>query len=320
MHAPLLSIIIVTWNCKHFVAQCLESIEQHAGIDHEVIVVDNDSADGTPVMIERQFPSVCVIRSGGNIGFARGNNIGIAASRGKYLALINPDVVLLEGCLQEALNTLSGDCSVGIVGPAMVGPDGKVHRSGMRRPSIWNSFCDALLLHRLLGRRALFGGQMMADFDWRTRRDVEVLNGWLWLVRRAAVDRVGGLDERFFMYGEDVDWCRRFTDAGWRIVFEPASSAVHYGGGSSRQAPLRLYLELERAKRLYWSKYHSWPACMVHDAVTWLHHGVRAAAFMLKRIRNRDDQTLALKATRHMVCLGLMRASEGAAEHLGTTD
>ena len=213
----------------------------------EIIVVDNASTDGTVDMLEQHFPEVRVIRSQENLGFAKANNVGIRTSRGRYLALINPDVKLLSGCLERALAAIEAEPSIGVLGPAMIGRDGAIHRSGMRFPTLWNCVCDALMLHRLFGRRPIFGGQSMADFDWSSPRDVEVLNGWFWLIRRNALSEVGLLDEQFFMYGEDMDWCKRFYDGGWRIVFAPDAAAIHYGGGSAEQAPTRFYLEMQKA-------------------------------------------------------------------------
>jgi GT2 family glycosyltransferase len=115
----------------------------------------------------------------------------------------------------------------------------------------------------------------MSDFSHDRTCDVEVLNGWFWLIRREAIESVGLLDERFFMYAEDLDWCRRFREAGWRVVFYGGAQALHYGGGSSRIAPLRFYLELHRANLQYWRKYHGALAMILYEQILVLHHLIR---------------------------------------------
>lgn len=274
-----LSIIIVSWNCKPFLDGCLHSFREHLGMPAEVIVVDNNSSDGTAEMVKERYPEVKFVRSSENLGFARANNLGILVSTGRYLALINPDVKLLPGCIEGTLAALDSDHGIGVVGPQMLDADGSVQRSGMRFPGLWNSITDAFVLHRFFGRRAYFGGHSMTDFAWDERREVDVLNGWFWVIRREAIDDVGLLDERFFMYGEDLDWCKRFWAAQWKVVFEPRASAIHYGGGSSTQAPIRFYLELHRANLQYWQKHRGAIASSAYALVLAIHHFARAAAY-----------------------------------------
>jgi GT2 family glycosyltransferase len=298
--------VIVTWNCRDLAVECLRSIYESVNVTFEVIVVDNASADGTVDVLAVAFPDVTIIRNERNLGFARGNNLGIQRANGCYLALVNPDVVILDGCIARALETLQNDPSIGVVGPAMLDTQGMVHRSGMRTPGLWNAVCDALVLHHVFGPRPFVGGQMMTDFDWTHRRDVEVLNGWFWLVHRDAVNHVGPLDDRFFMYGEDVDWCERFRRAGWRLVFEPTARAVHHGGGSSRQAPLRFYLELEVANHQYWAKYHRLPKRVAYSAIRAVHHAIRLICYGCVAALAPSNHDVLLKARRHAACLGRM--------------
>lgn len=298
-----LSIIIVTWNCKDFVANCLTSIRSHVRERSEIIVVDNASTDGTVEMLTARFPEVRVLKAGANLGFARANNIGLRVSRGRYVALMNPDVTLFDGSLQRALAVLSAHSEIGILGPRMLAADGTVRRSGMRFPNLWNCLCDALLLHRVFGRWASFGGQLMADCSWDRSREVDVLNGWFWVVKREAVDQVGLLDEQFFMYGEDLDWCRRFRDAGWAVRFEPSCSAIHYGGASSGNSPLRFFLEMQRANLQYWRKHHGRSARLLHRLVLAIHHSARAGAYAAFWVTHRRDKEAAFKVRRSLASL-----------------
>jgi GT2 family glycosyltransferase len=304
---PLVSFVIVSWNCRSFLADCLRSIREHVHVHHQIIVVDNASTDGTMQMLAVDFPDVQATALSENAGFARGNNVGIRAARGRYLALVNPDVVVLEGCVEQLLTTIESDPTCGVVGPAMLDSQGRVRRSGMRLPSLWNSLCDALVLHRIFGKHRLFGGQLMADFNWTETKAVDVLNGWFWLIRRDAVEVVGVLDERFFMYGEDVDWCKRFRDAGWTILFDAAAKAVHHGGGSSRQAPLRFYVQLDSADFQYWTKHHSRFELASFRTIRHLHHGLRLAGYGAMRLVHPESPELRFKVQRHATCLRVRR-------------
>jgi GT2 family glycosyltransferase len=275
-----LSIVIVTWNCKVYASDCVASIEgQRGDISMEVIVVDNASSDGTPEMIAEQFPKVRLIRSDRNLGFARGNNVGIPVTRGKYVCLINPDVRVGAGCLEKMVAYMEQEPSIGLLGPKMFGAEGKIGRSTMRFPTIWNSLCRALALDVVFKRSAIFGGFLMRDFKHNSIQDVDVLNGWFWMTRRDAMDQVGLLDERLFMYGDDLDWCRRFHLAGWRVVFYPDADAIHYGGGTTVKAPIPFYIALQRANLQYWEKHNGRLAMAGYFLVTCLHHLARIVGY-----------------------------------------
>ena len=198
-----LSIIIVTWNAKQFVQECLASLRSYQDDDKtEIVVVDNASSDGTPDFIEQEFPWVHLIRNDSNLGFAKANNIGIVASIGNYICLVNSDVTIPSGCLQSLHGYMEVNPSVGMVGPQMLCPNGLIGRSYMRFPTVWRSVCNALGLHRVFPNSVKFSGIMMSDFNNSRTAEVDVLNGWFVMVRRDAVEAVGMLDEQFFMYGE----------------------------------------------------------------------------------------------------------------------
>jgi GT2 family glycosyltransferase len=295
----LASIVIVTWNCRTYAAECLASLDkQRISFPMEVIVVDNASSDGTPERIASQFPHVQLIRSERNLGFAKANNIGIAATRGKYLFLINPDVNVAPGCLQKMCDYMEQGPSVGLLGPKMLGPDGAVARSTMRFPTLWNSLCRALALDVLFKRSRIFGGFLMRDFQHDEVRAVDVLNGWFWMARRNAVDEVGLLDEQLFMYGDDLDWCRRFHQAHWRVVFYAPAEAVHYGGGTTANSPIPFYIALQRANLQYWAKHHGRLPMAGYFLVTFIHHLARILGYAGKYAfwrSARDDAAFKLK-------------------------
>jgi GT2 family glycosyltransferase len=275
-----LSIIIVSWNTKKYMEECLTSLRTIDGnLSAEIIVVDNASADGTPEMIRTQFPEVKLIETGANLGFAKGNNVGIKEATGEYICLINSDVNVPSDCLQKMYSYMEQQPTIGLLGPGMLRTDGRVHRSGMRFPTLWNIFLRALFLDSIFKGTGLFGGFLMKDFHFDQTRDMDVLNGWLWMARREALNKVGPLDDRFFMYAEDVDWCQRFHLAGWRVVFYPDAKALHYGGASSANAPSRFNVEMQRANLQYWKKYHGRISLFLYLLIGCLSYVVRAVGW-----------------------------------------
>jgi GT2 family glycosyltransferase len=198
-----------------------------------------------------------------------------------------------------------------MVGPKMLSPDGGVWRSTMRFPTVWNHFCRALGLDIAFKKSRLFGGLLMSDFDHCSTTRVEVLNGWFVLVRRSAMERVGVLDPQFFMYGEDVDWCYRFHQAGEGVVFFAEAGAIHYGGASSSHAPLRFYLELYRATWQYWRKHHGGLAQVGFLVAFAMHHSVRllGAAFIYLFSPSQRPNSVG-KLKRSLACLQWVGAAK----------
>jgi GT2 family glycosyltransferase len=301
---PEISVVIVTWNCERFIAGCLASIVGELPENSEVIVVDNASTDGTLDLVRRFFPSVNLVESQKNLGFAGGNNLGLRAANGQYVCLINPDVVIREGCIHRMIQYMDQTTDVGLLGPKIVGSDGAVQRSCMRAPTFWNQLCRALALDTLTKQSGLFGGYLMNDFPHQEVRDVDVVNGCFWMVRRAALKEVGLLDSRFWMYGEDLDWCRRYNEAGWRVVFFPASEALHFGGGSSAQAPLSCCIEMMRADLQYWRKYHNGVSYLAYFAILFSGHVLRLSGCAFLYLLPAPGRSHALSRLRkHLACV-----------------
>jgi GT2 family glycosyltransferase len=299
------SIVIVSWNAKRYLAECLESLQRQCGeVRPEVIVVDNASSDGSPELVASQFPHVRLIRNVENAGFARANNAGIALSTGEYVCLVNSDVRFVSNCFAPMLRYMQEHPEVALLGPKMLSAEGEVRRSTMRFPTLWNSYCRALGLDGIFRKSRIFGGQLMADFDHQTTRDAEVLNGWFWMARRSALEEVGLLDEQFFMYGEDIDWCYRFRQAGKRIIFFAGAEAIHYGGASSGNAPVRFYLEMYRAGWQFWHKHHGRMAQAGFLTSIGLHHILRTAGYSLLYLARPGLRAASgLKISRSLACL-----------------
>jgi GT2 family glycosyltransferase len=286
-----LSVVTVTWNAKKYVDECLSSLNQIEDLPCEIIVIDNASTDGTPDLIAEKFPSFQLIRSDRNLGFAKANNIGIRNSGGKYFCLVNSDVVVPKGCLTALIGFLESNPEVGVVGPQMLGPQGNIRRSAMRFPSLLSSVARSLSLDRSPWLSRIVHAQMMTDFSHDRQAEVDILNGWFWMIRREALSQVGLLDEQFFIYGEDMDWCLRFRKAGWKIVFFPGVSAIHYGGASSSAAPVRFYVEQQKADFQYWTKHHSAIAAWAYRAIIFTHNCLRFAGYAVIYCLSRGKRT-----------------------------
>lgn len=302
---PIVSVIIVTWNGKKYTLECLTSLRAQGGsVPFEIIVVDNASTDGTPDAICEQFPEVLLVRNTANLGFAKANNIGIARSRGNYVCLVNSDVVVPPGCLDKMVGYLEKNPGIGLLGPKMMSPDGSIGQSVMRLPTVWNTVCSALGLHSIFPTSRVFGGFLMEGYPYGRIDDVEVLTGWFWMVPRVALQQVGGLDEQFFMYGEDIDWSYRFIKAGWRVVFYPDAEALHYGAASSAEAPTRFYIEMRRANRQYFRKHHGRLGSVGYILATCIHELVRIVGYSLVYCCDKARRSKAAsKMTRSVSCL-----------------
>jgi GT2 family glycosyltransferase len=253
-----LSIVIVGWNAKHYLELCLESLEESPPRrTMEILVVDNASADGSAEMIEARFPHVKLIRSTENLGFSKGNNVAIRQCQGRYIALVNPDVIVLPGCLDALADFLDRNPKVGNVGPRVLNPDGTLQSSCRRFPTLWNNFCSTTALAKAFKGSSFFAGEHMFYFPHDRRMAVDVIVGCFSMIRREAFDAVGLLDEDLFMYGDDVDWCRRSWNAGWEVVFFPGAQAIHDRGKITAPYPVRFAVAQQRSVIHYWKKHHS---------------------------------------------------------------
>jgi GT2 family glycosyltransferase len=275
---PDLSVIIISWNAKDYLLGCLRSLSTELQpLTSEIIVVDNASSDGSVAAVRQRFPSVVVIDSPCNLGFAQANNLGIERSRARYLLLVNSDVIVRPGCIGRLLSFMEEHTDVGLVGPKIFNEDLTIQQSHRPTPSIGNSLCRAVALDRCKSVSALISsGKHHASIGMG--HEVDVLTGCFWMVRRSALLKVGLLDPQFFMYGEDKDWCVRFWKSGYRLAYLSVAEAIHFGGRSSSREPARFYVEQHRANWRYWKKHHSVLGQTLILAVMLLHQMSRLAA------------------------------------------
>lgn len=240
-----LSIIIVSWNVKDDLSGCLASLKANRpSLPFEVIVVDNMSFDGTVAMVRQEYPDVAVIENHENKGFARANNQGIKQSRGQYVLLLNPDTIVSPGSLDRLVAFLDSNPDVGACGPKLLNADGSTQASVRRFPTYRAALYNQTIC-RVMGLfRAQYRKWMMKDFGYDRQMDVDQIMGAAMLIRRSVIDDVGGMDENFFMYYEEVDLCYRIKKPGRRIVFFPGAVITHLGGRSSSQVPLKRLMVL----------------------------------------------------------------------------
>jgi GT2 family glycosyltransferase len=299
------SVIIVSWNARKYLLQCLASLTgQACRYPMEIIVVDNASSDGSADAVANSYPDVRLIRNTENAGFAKANNVGIAASTGCYLCLVNSDVKVLPDCISRLVEHCEEHTEVGMVGPRILGGDGKLQRSCHGFPGVWNMFCRALALDTMFPQMKIFTGYSLSHWPQDSLRPVDILSGCFWLVRREALNQVGLLDETFFMYAEDMDWCKRFWAERWPVVFVPSAEAIHYGGASSSNSPVRFYIERQRADLQYWRKHHSRLAVGYFFVISCLHVSLRAAGYFIAAVFKRSARQLyQYKLKRNVSCL-----------------
>jgi GT2 family glycosyltransferase len=271
-----LSIVIVAWNAKHYLELCLESLAKDPPRrSMEVLVVDNASADDTIEMVEGKFPWVKLIKSKENLGFSKGNNVAIRQAQGRYIALVNPDVIVFPGCLDALADFLDENPKVGNVGPRVFNPDMTQQSTCRRFPTLWNNVCSATGLATKFQKSRFFAGEHMFYFSHDRTIAVNVIVGCFSMIRRETFDQVGLLDEDLFMYGDDVDWCHRAWNAGWQVMFYPGARAIHDRGKTTAPFPVRFAIAQQRSVLVYWTKHHSFLGVLGIRSIMFFHHSLR---------------------------------------------
>lgn len=233
-----LSIIVVNYNVKDFLENALLSIKKAIiGIDAEIIVVDNASEDGSVEMIRQKFPDVKLIANNENVGFARANNQALKLARGKYIVLINPDTIVQEDTFKSLISFLESHPDCGMVGCKILNPDGTLQLACRRSfPTPWVAFTKMVGLSSLFPKSKIFAKYNLTYLDPNEITEVDAVSGSFMMIRREVYEQVGGLDEDFFMYGEDIDWCYRIKKSGWKIYYVPSTQIIHFKGESTRRS------------------------------------------------------------------------------------
>lgn len=253
-----LSIIVLNWNTADETLACLESIYSRT-VRHavEVIVVDNASSDRSREVVAEKYPKAKLVVHSTNLGFCAGNNRAIPATRGRYVLFLNSDTVVTEGALDRLVDFADSQADIGIVGPKLLNLDGSLQYSCRRFPNLGAGMFRNTPLGRLLPKNRYTIDYLMSDWDHASVRDVDWVSGAALLIRREALDELGGFDEAFYMYCEDVDLCYRAHRAHWRVIYFPESVIYHIIGRASNKVPTRMTYMFHRSMYRFYRKHYA---------------------------------------------------------------
>ncbi len=257
-----LTIVIVSWNVRDLLCRCLGSlfdVQRSVNGDElrtEVIVVDNASTDGSPEMIRARFSGVRLVVNRENRGFTAANNQGLALAQGRYLLLLNPDTEVLGDALETMVRYVDAHPEVGVLGPQLRYPDGSLQLSRRRFPTFATALVESTVVQEWWRDNPILRRYYVADIPDDVLQPVDWLVGACLLVRREVYEQVGGLDEGFFMYSEELDWCRRIKATGWEVVYLPTAVVVHHEGKSSEQVVPARHIHFQSSKVRYFRKHH----------------------------------------------------------------
>ncbi len=252
-----LSVIIVNWNARDLLRDCLNSLVPAAEqFPLEVIVVDNASGDGSAEMVRAEFPDAVLIANDDNRGFAAANNQGMQIARGRYWLLLNPDTIVLDDCLARSIACADAHANVAVMGCQVLENEVDIQQTCFRFATPWYVFLRMVGISSLFRRSPWLNAEELAGWQRDTERDVEVVSGMFMLVRPAAAQQVGLMDEDYFVYGEEMDWCYRFHRAGWRCLFAPVGRIIHREGGgqSTRLVNVRMFVQQQKSLLIYHRK------------------------------------------------------------------
>ena len=256
--AMKLSVVIVNYNVKHFLEQCLNSLEQAVeGLDHEVIVVDNASTDGSTEYITSRFPNIKWMACRENNGFSKGNNIAIAQAKGEYILLLNPDTIVTRDAITGCVDFMDAHADAGACGVYMLRTDGTFAPESRRAlPTPFVAFCKMSGLSKLFPKSRTFGRYYMQYLDKEEANPIEIISGAYMVLRRSTIEKTGALDEDFFMYGEDIDLSYRILKEGYKNYYLPLR-ILHYKGESTNKSTYRYVHTFYRAMQLFFKKHYS---------------------------------------------------------------
>lgn len=263
------TIVIVNWNTRDFLRSCVQSvIDQCKDCSYEIIVIDNASEDSSHEMIESEFPLVQLIANSSNKGFAFACNQGMRIAKGRYVLLLNPDTIVLDNAISKCIAFSDTRPDAGIVGCQVLGDKASILRTCFRFPSPVTILLTQLGFSSRFTNSRLLGYSEMGGWDRKDEREVDVVTGMFMLVKQSAIEKVGLMDEDYFMYAEEADWCYRFKKAGFNRVFTPIAKIIHVDGGkkSTSQIPKRMFVQKQKSLLLFQKKHRGF----LMWTITWL--------------------------------------------------
>ncbi len=251
------SIIVINWNGRELLARCLQCVQATVKrVDYEVIVVDNASTDGSQEMVKSNFPDTRLIENTQNVGFAKANNQGMGIAQGRYVLLLNSDAFVKDGTIDTMVAFMDSHPDAGMAACKLLYEDGTVQPSCSHFPSLETEFYTAVGLEKLFPNSRVFGKYQMRYWDHNDVREVDVILGAFMMVRREVIAQIGVMDDSFFMYSEEVDWCYRCKKAGWKIYATPETDAVHIWGGTSQQVRAEMIVQLYLSRVKFFRKHY----------------------------------------------------------------
>lgn len=254
-----ISVCIVSWNTRELLYNCIESIQRMtSGVDYEIVVVDNNSTDGSTEMVKQCFPHCRLIESKTNNGFAKGNNLGLQLATGKYIFYLNPDTVLLTNALYGMFYFMEANSDVGAVGCKMLNQDGSIQFICARKfPTLFNQICYFFMLNRIFPRLKILSTVELGYWNHKDSRRIDCLSGACIFARKMVIDKLKGFDGKFFMYAEDVDLCYRIKQEGWRLYYLASEAIYHIEGASSKNQSQKHFsaIAMRESNYLFFAKH-----------------------------------------------------------------
>ncbi|HUW23164.1 MAG TPA: glycosyltransferase family 2 protein [bacterium] len=252
-----LSIIIVNYNVKHRLRECLQSIYGNTKkISFEVTIVDNNSRDGSVDMVKSEFPEVELIENHQNLGFAKATNQGLRENKGRYRLLLNPDTIVLPNALDKMVEFMEANSHAGALGCRLLYPDGRLQPSCRSFPTLITAFFENTGLEKLFPKSKVMGRHRIGYWGHNDIREVDQPTGAALMVRGEIISQVGLMDEQFYMYYEDIDWCFRIKKKGWKIYFIPLAQIIHYGGQSAGLNMPKMRIQGYKSRHRFFRKHY----------------------------------------------------------------
>jgi len=285
------SIIIVSWNTRDILRKCLASVyAETKDISFEVVIVDNASTDGSPEMVKSEFSKVILVENSENRGFAAANNQGINIARGRYVLLLNSDTIVLDDAISKTVSFADICSEAAVLGCRVLNPDRSLQPTCFMFPSTLNMLLSSSYLYKLFPRSKFFGRERMTWWHRDNVKEVDVVTGCFMIVRREAIEQVGVMDEQFFMYGEETDWCYRFKQAGWKVMFTPCAEIIHLGGQSSKKIATEMALQLRGSILQFINEHRPRWEYVLACLLVWLFCAVRIPFWFVCFLFSRQDR------------------------------
>jgi GT2 family glycosyltransferase len=302
------SIVIVSFNTKEITRQCLEYVQKHAAaVRHEVLVVDNASEDGSADMVAAEFPRAHLIRQDENRGFAGGNNPAMKIARGRYVLLLNSDAFLAQGVLDMTIEYMDDHPNIGVLGCKLTDPDGTLQPSARMLPGPVNKMLHITGLAARFSKSRFFGRVDYTWWDHSEPRTVGWVVGAYFLIRRETMENIGVLDERYFLYFEEIDYCLTARRAGWEVVFYPHAEIVHIGGQSTIKVPGKISAKGRQMISIrltsefrYYRKMYGWLRLL---SIVIIESGWNAAVFVKNYLSRSSNAAYKMDEARMMIQL-----------------